>query len=76
MRTPRYQTVADSADTKGIAPPQNWTVPDVEAWLLAHTASLKSNEQISPIKSVFEQGFDRCVRWRFFAETVADGASS
>lgn len=59
-RAGRYQTIADSADTKGIAPPRTWTVPDIERWLLAHAASLQPHQALSPVKSVFEQGFDRC----------------
>ena len=55
----RYQTVADSADTKGISAPKTWTVSDIEQWLLAHTRSLKPGQEISIVRSVFEQGFDR-----------------
>ncbi len=54
----RYQTVDDSKDTKGIAPPASWTVEDIETWLLENAITIEDS-QIDPIIDLFDQGFDR-----------------
>ena len=56
----RYQTIADSADSKGIAPPTSWEQPDILRWLLDHCQSIRNSEKpILVEQSIFEQGFDR-----------------
>ena len=57
----RYNTIADSSSTQGVAPPKSWTAGDLEGWLLEHATSI--NEGRVPLMdvSLFQQGFDRQV---------------
>ncbi|KIP04467.1 hypothetical protein PHLGIDRAFT_193243, partial [Phlebiopsis gigantea 11061_1 CR5-6] len=54
-----YQTVADSTDSRGIAPPPTWAREDIEQWLLQHCTSINNGVPISPSRDFFDQGFDR-----------------
>lgn len=56
-----YETVADSADARGIAPPVAWTVDEIEPWLMRHCESVNDGVAIAPERDMFDQGFDRCV---------------
>ena len=59
----RYDTVQQSSNANGIAPPATWTVDDVERWLLAHAKAIMtdSGDHLSPYVDMFEHGFDRFV---------------
>ncbi|KAF7794887.1 hypothetical protein EIP86_006030 [Pleurotus ostreatoroseus] len=52
-----YQTVDESKDAKGIAPPASWMVEDVETWLLWHASAVKGS-QVDPVVNLFDQGLD------------------
>ncbi|KAJ3525806.1 hypothetical protein NM688_g8348 [Phlebia brevispora] len=52
-----YDTVDDSRDTKGIAPPASWIVEDIETWLMEHASAIKDS-RIDPSVDLFDQGFD------------------
>ncbi|GJE88919.1 acetyl-CoA synthetase-like protein [Phanerochaete sordida] len=53
-----YNTVADSADTRGIAPPATWEAGDIKLWLASHVALVNNGKTISPSRDMFDQGFD------------------
>lgn len=55
----RYQLIEDNADAKGVIPPAEWTLQEVELWLAQHAAGI--NKGLVPSSSIdlFEQGFDR-----------------
>lgn len=53
-----YQIVEDSGNSSGIAPPEHWSVLDVEAWLLKQASAVAGGRAISPSVDVFDQGFD------------------
>lgn len=55
----RYREVEQSADTQSVAPPKEWNVEAVEAWLGKLAASINGDKPISPSLDVFDQGFDR-----------------
>ena len=55
-----YETIAQSTNNQGIAPPQTWDAMGLEPWLTEQAQSLVSHEQpISPNADLFQQGFDR-----------------
>ncbi|THG96088.1 hypothetical protein EW026_g5678 [Hermanssonia centrifuga] len=53
-----YKTIEDSADSKGISPPESWSVGDIEAWLHKHAASLNEDRELDSSADLFEAGFD------------------
>ncbi|KAJ3543082.1 hypothetical protein NM688_g5900 [Phlebia brevispora] len=53
-----YDTVADSSDSKGIAPPNSWEPAELEAWLTEHAAAVGCGHIPLPTVSLFDQGFD------------------
>ncbi|CAL1703617.1 unnamed protein product [Somion occarium] len=53
-----YQTVEESADAKGIAPPKEWTTDEVQSWLSDLGASINEEKRLIPNLDFFEQGFD------------------
>lgn len=55
----RYQTVDDSTDARGIAPPESWDSSTVEAWLSRHSSALHDGGLVEPTVDLFDQGFDR-----------------
>lgn len=57
-----YETVADSANARDIAPPAAWTADEIEQWLMQHCESVNDGVAIAPERDRFDYGFDRCVR--------------
>ncbi|KAI0081390.1 acetyl-CoA synthetase-like protein [Panus rudis PR-1116 ss-1] len=53
-----YDAIADSADAKGIAPPQHWTVEEVLQWLSRHVTTINDGQEVKQDLDMFEQGLD------------------
>ncbi|OAX31791.1 putative aminoadipate reductase [Rhizopogon vinicolor AM-OR11-026] len=54
-----YETVESSTDTGIHVPlPSNWTVEDVESWLMVHAAAANGGKAVDPETDLFAQGFD------------------
>ena len=56
---PRYTKIQESADAKGVLPPDSWTPQLVEPWLGKHAAAINNGHTLTPYGDLFEQGFDR-----------------
>jgi hypothetical protein len=55
-----YETIAESTNTEGIAPPESWRSDDLKPWLLEQARNLVSHgEGINASSDLFQQGFDR-----------------
>jgi hypothetical protein len=56
----RYEKLVSSTSTGIDVPlPVNWTVDDVESWLMVHTTTANSGKAVDPEADLFAQGFDR-----------------
>lgn len=59
LMPPRYETVTESTDIKGIFPPETWEQADVLSWLVELAASVSDGRVPDTDVSLLEQGFDR-----------------
>ncbi|GJF00095.1 acetyl-CoA synthetase-like protein [Phanerochaete sordida] len=54
-----YETIAQSTNNEGIAPPRAWDIAGLAPWLTEQAQSLVSHEEpIAPDTDLFRQGFD------------------
>ncbi|PCH35037.1 NAD(P)-binding protein [Wolfiporia cocos MD-104 SS10] len=53
-----YQTVEESRDSHGVAPPPSWNASDIQAWLLEHAAAISNEKRPTVDHDLFDQGFD------------------